>query len=66
MPVDAKGLPNFGEDPTINAQCDERIKFVMRAVHSQQPLGVYRPIFSGESNEVSAYSLKPCMAAIKV
>jgi len=68
MPVDAKGsfLPmDFGEYPTINANCDERIKFVMRAVPSQQPLGVYMPIFTGDSNEVSAHSLKPCMPAIK-
>jgi hypothetical protein len=51
---------------TIDAHCDERIKFVMSAVPSHQPLDVYMPIFSGESEEVSAYTLKPCMAAIKV
>ena len=37
-------------------------------VPSQQPLGAYMPIFriKGESGEVSAYFLKPCMAAIRV
>jgi hypothetical protein len=38
----------------------------MSVVPSHQPLGVYMPIFSGESEEVSVYTLKPCMAAIKV
>ena len=59
---------DFGEYPTINVNFDERIKFVMRVVSSQQSprLGVYIPIFIGESNEISEYSLKPCTDTIKV
>ena len=57
---------DFGEYPTINTNLDERIKFVMRVVSSHQPLDVYTPIFSGESNEVSTYYLNPYMTTIKV
>merc|ERR1719331_3507524 len=60
MPVDAEGNylnMDFDTYPKITAQCDDRIKFVMRTVSRQQRHGVYLTVFTGD---VTADSSPPC------
>jgi hypothetical protein len=60
MPVDAAGNylnMDFDAYPSITAQCDDRIKFVMRTVSRQQRHGVYLTDFTGD---VTADSTPPC------
>jgi hypothetical protein len=60
MPVDDEGKylnMDFDAYPTITAQCDDRIKFVMRTVSRQQRHGVYLTDFTGD---VTADSTPPC------
>jgi hypothetical protein len=60
MPVNAEGEylnMDFDAYPKITAQCDDRIKFVMRTVSRQQRHGVYLTDFTGD---VTADSTPPC------
>jgi hypothetical protein len=60
MPVDDKGKylnMDFDAYPSITAQCDDKIKFVMRTVSRQQRHGVYLTEFNGD---VTAKSSPPC------
>merc|ERR1719310_2586698 len=60
MPVDAEGKylnMDFDAFPKITAQCDDKIKFVMRTVSRQQRHGVYLTDFNGD---VTADSSPPC------
>eukprot|EP00931_Biecheleriopsis_adriatica_P029645 TRINITY_DN17570_c0_g1_i1.p1 TRINITY_DN17570_c0_g1~~TRINITY_DN17570_c0_g1_i1.p1 ORF type:complete len:267 (-),score=43.34 TRINITY_DN17570_c0_g1_i1:98-898(-) len=60
MPVDDEGKylnMDFDAYPNITAQCDDKIKFVMRTVSRQQRHGVYLTEFTGD---VTADSWPPC------
>uniref|UniRef100_A0A7S1RJI3 Uncharacterized protein n=1 Tax=Alexandrium catenella TaxID=2925 RepID=A0A7S1RJI3_ALECA len=64
MPVDGAGNylnMDFDAYPNITAQCDHKIKFVMRTVSRQQRHGVYLTEFSGG---VTADSWPPCPAPV--
>merc|ERR1719183_358876 len=64
MPVDDKGKylnMDFDAYPNITAQCDDKIKFVMRTVSRQQRHGVYLNVFSGS---VTAHSSPPCPSPV--
>jgi hypothetical protein len=60
MPVDAEGNylnMDFDAYPSITAQCDDKINFVMRTVSRQQRHGVYLTEFNGD---VTADTWPPC------
>jgi len=56
---------NFDKYPDIKAQCDDKIKFVMRTTDRQQRHGVYLTDFSKLNGTVTADSASPCPPPVK-